>query len=86
MAYTYPVTASAMFEDRAAQFEAFGVPTSEMAEVRAAVADMWSEGPGGWAYEWSKVAARHAVAGQHSLASLLYGCAKFGSLEGLMGA
>jgi esterase FrsA len=83
MAYTYPVAASAMFEDRAAQFEAFGVPTSEMEEVRSAVTDMWSEGPGGWVYEWSKVAARHAAAGQHSLASLLYGCAKFPCLAGV---
>ena len=85
MAYTYSVTASAMFEDRTAQFEAFGVPASELAEVRAAVSDMWRDGPGGWAYEWSKVAARHAAAGQHYLASLTYGCAKFPCLAGVPG-
>jgi esterase FrsA len=83
MAYTYTVAASAMFEDRAAQFEAFGVPASEVAEVRAAVTDMWRDGPGGWTYEWSKVAARHASAGRHYLASLTYGCAKFPCLAGV---
>ena len=85
MAYTYSVTASAMFEDRTAQFEAFGVPASELAEVRAAVSDMWRDGPGGWTYEWSKVAARHASAGRHYLASLTYGCAKFPCLAGVPG-
>jgi esterase FrsA len=51
------------------------VPASELAAVRAAVTDMWRDRPGRWAYEWSKVAARRAAAGQHYLASLTYGCA-----------
>jgi esterase FrsA len=82
MGYTYTIDAQAMFEDRTSQFESFGVPAAEVREVRAAVDDMWRDGPGGWTYEWSKVAARHAAAGEHYLASLVYGCAKFPCLAG----
>jgi esterase FrsA len=83
MPYTYPIDAQAMFEDRTTQFERFGVLASELAAVRAAVDDMWRDGPGGWCYEWSKIAACHAAAGEHLRASQLYGCAKFPCLAGL---
>jgi esterase FrsA len=82
MGYTYTIDAQAMFEDRTSQFESFGVPAAEILEVRAATDDMWRDGPGGWTHEWSKVAARHAAAGEHHLASLVYGCAKFPCLAG----
>ena len=82
MGYTYTVDAQSMFEDRTSQFERFGVPAAEIAEARAAVNDMWRDGPGGWGYEWSKIAARHAAASEHYLASLVYGCAKFPCLAG----
>lgn len=82
MAYTYPIDAQAMFDDRTTQFERFGVLAAELASVRAAVDDMWRDGPGGWCFEWSKVAARHAVAGEHLRASQLYGCAKFPCVAG----
>jgi esterase FrsA len=38
---------------------------------------MWADAPGGWAYEWSKVAAAYAENGDHRMAALEYGCAKF---------
>jgi esterase FrsA len=55
--YTYPITAAAMFEDRTHQFLGFGVPKADVDAARAAISDMWSAGPGGWTYEWSRRAA-----------------------------
>lgn len=75
--YTYDIAAAAMFEDRAHQFEKFGIPIDEIERVGAAVSDMWADAPGGWSYEWSKLAEQHAGRGDHYLASLIYGCAKF---------
>jgi esterase FrsA len=75
--YTYQIDAAAMFEDRTDQFAKFGVPLSDIERIRAAVTDMWTDAPGGWAYEWSKVANEYADRGEHRMASLIYGCAKF---------
>jgi esterase FrsA len=77
MAYTYPIETEAMFEDRAAQFVGFGVPTADVERMRSTITDMWLDGPGGWTFEWSALAADYASKGEPYLASLLYGCAKF---------
>ena len=75
--YTYDIDAAAMFEDRTHQFEKFGIPLDEIERVRAAVTDMWADAPGGWVYEWSKLAKAYADRDDHRMASLIYGCAKF---------
>lgn len=75
--YTYDIDPQAMFEDRTHQFAAFGIPLTDINGVRAAVTDMWADAPGGWVYEWSKLAASYAEAGDHGLAAYAYGCAKF---------
>jgi esterase FrsA len=75
--YTYEIDTAAMFEDRAGQFAKFGIPVDEIERVRTAVTDMWADAPGGWVYEWSKLASEHADRRDHYLASLVYGCAKF---------
>jgi esterase FrsA len=75
--YTYQIDAAAMFEDRTDQFAKFGVPLSYIERIRAAVTDMWADAPDGWVYEWSKVANEYADRGEHRMASLVYGCAKF---------
>jgi esterase FrsA len=75
--YTYDIDAAAMFDDRTNQFEKFGIPLDEIESVRAATTDMWADAPGGWVYEWSRLAGQHADRGNHYLASLIYGCAKF---------
>jgi esterase FrsA len=75
--YTYDIDAAAMFEDRAHQFEKFGIERADIERVRAATTDMWADAPGGWTYEWSKLALEYADRGDHYLASLTYGCAKF---------
>jgi esterase FrsA len=75
--YTYDTDAAAMFDDRTHQFEKFGIPVDEIEAVRAATTDMWADAPGGWVYEWSRLAEKYADRGDHYLASLTYGCAKF---------
>ena len=75
--YTYEIDTAAMFEDRAGQFAKFGIPADEIERVRAVINDMWADAPGGWVYEWSRLASEHAGRGEHYLASLIYGCAKF---------
>jgi esterase FrsA len=75
--YSYDVTAADMFEDRRHQFEKFGIPLDDINRVAAATTDMWADAPGGWVYEWSKLAKEYADRGDHYLASMVYGCAKF---------
>jgi len=75
--YTYNVTTAEMFEDRTHQFEKFGIPLCDIDRLAAATTDMWADAPGGWVYEWSKLAAQYADRGDHYLASMIYGCAKF---------
>ena len=75
--YTYDIDAATMFEDRTHQFEKFGIPLDDIEAVRTATTDMWADAPGGWPYEWSKLASEYADRGDHYLASLVYGCAKF---------
>lgn len=75
--YTYDVDPQSMFDDRTHQFEKFGIPLNDIEKVRAAVTDMWADAPGGWPFEWSKLAQSYAVRGDHGLAAYAYGCAKF---------
>jgi esterase FrsA len=77
MPYTYPIDARALFEDRAHQFVGFGLPADDVARVRAATTDFWTNGPGGWVYQWSALAAEYTAKGAPLLAALAYGCAKF---------
>ena len=72
--YTYDIDVADMFEDRTQQFEKFGIPRHDIERVRTAATDMWADGPGGWAYEWSQLAQEYADRGEHHMASLLYGC------------
>ncbi len=75
--YTYDVNAADMFTDRTHQFEKFGIPLDDINRVAAATTDMWADAPGGWVYEWSQLAREYADRGDHYLASMIYGCAKF---------
>jgi esterase FrsA len=75
--YTYDVATADMFTDRTGQFEKFGIPLDGINRVAAATTDMWADAPGGWVYEWSTLAAEYADRGDHYLASMVYGCAKF---------
>ena len=77
MSYTYPIDAQAMFDDRTHQFVGFGLPADDVARVRAATTDFWTNEPGGWVYEWSALAAEYTADQRPLLAALAYGCAKF---------
>jgi esterase FrsA len=76
MSYTYPISSDAMFEDRFDQFVTLGLPGSDVQNMRDSINDMWADGPGGWVYEWSRLATGYAGNGQEYLASLACGCAK----------
>jgi esterase FrsA len=77
MGYTYDIDVKAMFQDRFDEFVTLGIPKAQVVEMQSAIIDMWIDAPGGWTYEWSRLAQEHAQAGEMFLASLAYGCAKF---------
>jgi esterase FrsA len=79
--YIYDIDPQAMFDDRTHQFRGFGIPLADINRVRGAVTDMWADSPGGWVYEWSRLAESYAAAGNHALAAYAYGCAKFPCLN-----
>ncbi len=79
--YTYDIDPQAMFDDRTHQFAAFGLPIADIEAVRARVTDMWADAPGGWSYEWSRLAERYAADGDHGRAAYAYGCAHFPCLN-----
>lgn len=75
--YTYPFTPAEEWEDRGVQFVNFGVPQATVDTLKSKITDMWIEGAGGWVYEWSAIAADYAAKSDHTMASLVYGFAKF---------
>jgi esterase FrsA len=82
MAFTFPVNVEELILERASQWIGIGVPAQVIADVQSRVVDMWLDGPGGWAYEWSAAAADAEQTGELVQASLLYGIAKFPVLAG----
>jgi esterase FrsA len=80
MSYQWPLNAQELFGERYAQMINTGLPVQDVDAVRAAITDMWADSPGGWVYEWSKLAASYAEAGSHYEAALGYGWAKFPTL------
>ncbi|WP_328522731.1 alpha/beta fold hydrolase [Kribbella sp. NBC_00359] len=77
MAYQFPINPDNLFEERTAQFVNLGLPAVEVARLRGAITDMWADAPGGWTWEWSRLAERYAASGEHYRASLAYGGARF---------
>lgn len=77
MSYQWPMDPQELFDERYPQMLNLGLPRADVDAVRVAVREMWSDAPGGWAYEWSRRAAAYAAAGRHDLAYLAYGWAKF---------
>ena len=60
MAFQWPVDPAGLFAERYAQMIATGLPEPDVAAVRAAITEMWTDGPGGWAFEWSELGERYA--------------------------
>ena len=48
-----------------------------MEALQAIITEMWTDEPGGWAFEWSDFARNYMEAGNPLLSSLAYGFAKF---------
>ena len=77
MPYQWPLDPRDLFTERYPQMVNTGLPAGDVDAVRAAIAEMWADAPGGWVHEWSELAARYAAGGRHDLAVLAYGWAKF---------
>jgi esterase FrsA len=77
MSYEYPVDVRALWSERAPQFVQLGVPQEQVDHLVEVVDDMWADRPGGWCYEWSRLADSYAQAGDARAATLAYGGARF---------
>jgi esterase FrsA len=77
MPYQWPLDPHELFDERYPQMINTGLPVLDVDKVRAAIADMWADAPGGWVFEWSQLAARYAESNDDHLATLAYGWAKF---------
>ncbi|MTE15382.1 alpha/beta fold hydrolase [Nocardia aurantiaca] len=80
MAFQWQVDPQDLFVERYPQMVGTGLPKTDVDTVRAAITDMWLDGPGGWVREWSTLAEGYVAGGQHRLAALAYGWAKFPTL------
>ncbi|MFJ4652528.1 alpha/beta fold hydrolase [Nocardia sp. NPDC088792] len=80
MAYEWPVDPHDLFLERYPQMVNTGVAAADADAMRAAITDMWPDRPGGWVYEWSRLAAGYAASGAHLRAATAYGWAKFPTL------
>lgn len=80
MSYEWPIDPAELFHERRPQMLNSGLPVAELDAIRAAVTDMWADAKGGWPYEWSTLAKSYADKGQHQMAALAYGWAKFPTL------
>ncbi len=75
--FTFPIDPHALFAERRRQFAGWGIPEKTIQRVQSRIKDNWTEGPGGWSYEWWQVANAAEEAGNFLLASMLYGAARF---------
>ncbi|MGW6421831.1 alpha/beta hydrolase family protein [Nocardia sp. NPDC055053] len=80
MSYQWPLDPADLFVERYPQMVNTGLPAADVDAARAAITEMWTDAPGGWVREWSRLAARYAGQGRHDLAALAYGWAKFPTL------
>lgn len=75
--FVFPLDPRELFDERRIQFAAWGIPRVVIERVERRVTDNWSEGPGGWAYEWSQEAVAAEADKRWLLASTFYGAARF---------
>src|SRR5271168_2727101 len=77
MSYEWPLDPQELFAERYPQMVNTGLPAQDADAMRSAITDMWADAPGGWVFEWSRLGARYAEAGNGALATLAYGWARF---------
>jgi len=80
MSYHWAIDPRDLFAERYRQMVGGGLPADDVDELSEAVGDMWSDAPGGWVYEWSRLAAEYAEQRRHHLAAQAYGWARFPTL------
>jgi esterase FrsA len=77
MSYEFPADPDSWMVERKGQFVNMGVPAPDVDTLRGVITDMWADAPGGWCYEWSRLAETYRDADDPFRASLAYGCARF---------
>jgi esterase FrsA len=77
VAYEFAVDAEALFAERYPQFVNLGLVPEDLNRVRATITTMWADRPGGWTFEFTALARGYAERGEHHLAALAYGAARF---------
>ena len=77
MPYQWPQDPQDLFVERRPQMVNTGLPVDDVNATSNAISEMWPDAPGGWVYEWSRLAAGYAADGRHDLAALAYGWARF---------
>ncbi|WP_171109822.1 MULTISPECIES: alpha/beta fold hydrolase [unclassified Streptomyces] len=82
MPFTFAVDPAELIEERAPQWRFGGIEDAVLEEMSRRISDLWAEGPGGWAHEWSILAEQAEKDGDLLKASHLYGIAKFPVLGG----
>lgn len=75
--FIFPLDPSELFAERAIQMQGWGIPERTVNSVREAVTESWTDGPGGWVYEWVKQARAAEDAKRWLEAATCYGAAKF---------
>ncbi|WP_051833787.1 alpha/beta fold hydrolase [Streptomyces sp. NRRL S-646] len=78
--FTFDVDPAALFEERARQFTAWGIPGSAVARARGRITDMWGTGQGSWVPVWSGLAREAERDGRWLRAAQLWGAARFPAL------
>jgi len=66
-----------IFNDRMGQWMASGIPTDILLKAKSNIKTMWTQGSGGWNFEFSLLAQDAEIQKQYLIASLLYGLAKY---------
>ena len=63
MPYQWPQDPQDLFVERRPQMVNTGLPVDDVNATSNAISEMWPDAPGGWVYEWSRLAAGYAAEG-----------------------
>ncbi|WP_158101915.1 alpha/beta fold hydrolase [Streptomyces swartbergensis] len=77
MPFTFSVDPAELIEERTPQWVLSGIDPAVLDQMSRRIRDLWADGPGGWAHEWSLLAEQAEKDGDALRASGLYGIAKF---------
>ncbi|MCZ1020138.1 hypothetical protein [Streptomyces noursei] len=78
--FTFDIAPAELFDERARQFAAWGIPSPTVSRARAGITDMWGTGPRCWVPVWGRLAQEAEAAGDWLRAAQLWGAARFPAL------